>query len=221
MQLVSKIQEKYSIKKLIIFLIAFYIVGIIELSIPISKDLFTKLTPFALLFSFILLLIYQDNKFNYKYLAAFLIVYVLGLSVEIAGVETGIIFGEYHYGDGLGIKIADVPLMIGVNWLLLVYLTFGIFHFIKNSFSKITIAAITMVFYDFFVEQVTDFMDMWYWEKESVPLENYIAWFVISFIMLNIFSIFKIETKNKLSKPIFIIQIVFFAAIFVVEKLSV
>jgi len=221
MQLVSKIQEKYGIKKLIIFLIAFYIVGIIGLSIPFSRDIFTKLTPFALLLNFILLLIYHDNKFNFKYLTAFLLVYILGLSVEIAGVETGIIFGEYHYGDGLGIKIAEVPLMIGVNWLLLVYLSFGIFHFIRNKFLKILIAALTMVFYDFFVEQVADFMDMWYWEKANVPLENYFAWFVISIIMLAIFSVFKIDTKNKLSKPIFIIQIMFFALIFVVEKLFV
>jgi putative membrane protein len=217
MQLTSNIREKYSPKKIISFLISFYIIGLIGISIPFSREIFIKLTPYALIFNFLLLLIYQKGKSKDRDLIAFILVYLLGYTVEIAGVETGIIFGEYHYGSGLGLKLFDVPLMIGLNWLLLVYISYSIFSFIKIKILRVFAASSAMVFYDFFVEQVADFMDMWYWEKASVPIENYFAWFVISFVLLSIFAAFNVNTKNKLALPIYTIQLVFFALIFIAK----
>ena len=38
---------------------------------------------------------------------------------EILGVKFGVIFGDYEYGSALGLKIFDVPLLIGANWAIL------------------------------------------------------------------------------------------------------
>ena len=38
---------------------------------------------------------------------------------EILGVKFGIIFGDYEYGNALGYKIFEVPLLIGANWAIL------------------------------------------------------------------------------------------------------
>ena len=40
----------------------------------------------------------------------------LGFAVEVIGVATGLLFGDYSYGTGLGPKVLDVPLLMGVLW---------------------------------------------------------------------------------------------------------
>jgi putative membrane protein len=37
------------------------------------------------------------------------------------GVHTGILFGNYKYGNALGLKLNDVPILIGINWFIVVY----------------------------------------------------------------------------------------------------
>ena len=43
------------------------------------------------------------------------------VSAEVIGVNTRMLFGDYRYGDVLGYKAWGVPLLIGVNWFLIVY----------------------------------------------------------------------------------------------------
>jgi hypothetical protein len=39
-------------------------------------------------------------------------------ALEVLGVHTGIVFGEYVYGRGLGAPVLGVPPLIGFNWVL-------------------------------------------------------------------------------------------------------
>ncbi|MDG2208732.1 MAG: carotenoid biosynthesis protein, partial [Flavobacteriales bacterium] len=39
-----------------------------------------------------------------------------GLVVEIIGVQTGWLFGNYQYGIALGLQVAGVPVILGVLW---------------------------------------------------------------------------------------------------------
>ena len=50
-----------------------------------------------------------------------MICFAVGVSVEIMGINTGILFGDYTYGDVLGFKLRDVPVLIGVNWFIIIY----------------------------------------------------------------------------------------------------
>ena len=43
----------------------------------------------------------------------------LGFGVEVIGVETGLLFGDYEYGSGLGPKVLKVPMLMGVLWWIL------------------------------------------------------------------------------------------------------
>ncbi|MCB0294541.1 MAG: carotenoid biosynthesis protein, partial [Calditrichaeota bacterium] len=46
----------------------------------------------------------------------FLLVVVISFSVEWMGVQTGLIFGEYAYGDTLQPLVFGIPLAIGFAW---------------------------------------------------------------------------------------------------------
>ena len=42
-------------------------------------------------------------------------------SYEHVGVETGLIYGAYHYTDALGLKLGLVPIIIPIAWFMMIY----------------------------------------------------------------------------------------------------
>jgi len=84
----------------IAILIILYAVGIVGIKTGMFGDVLS-LTPLNLLVSLALLL-WNHEKWDGKFIAAIAIVAVAGFFVEVAGVQTGIIFGEYTYGKTLG-----------------------------------------------------------------------------------------------------------------------
>ena len=108
------------------FFTVFYAVGITGMLLPETFDLFKKLIPFAILLS-VLALTYFHTQIQKKDLIAFGIIYFLGFTAELIGANTGKIFGHYQYGESLGIELFNTPLIIGVNWLLLIYISSSVY----------------------------------------------------------------------------------------------
>jgi putative membrane protein len=72
-------------------------------------------------------------------------------------------------------------------------------------------AAALMVVYDFTLEPAAIHFDMWTWAGGAVPLQNYLAWFVIAFLLNSLAGRMGIfDRKNKLALPLFFIQMGFF-----------
>jgi len=203
-------------KETSLFFGIFYTVGIAGLIFPFSYELFLKLIPFALILSFVALSFFHTDKINLKSIILFSCIYLIGFSIEAIGVKTKIIFGAYHYGNSLGFKLFETPLIIGINWLFLVYTTSSVFQKFKIHLGfKIVLASLSMLIYDIVLEQVAPKMDMWHWKNETVPLQNYIAWFIIALFLNSLLKLFKINTQNKLALPILIYQFLFFVLLFI------
>lgn len=212
-KLITILKDPQEIRR---FLVWFYIIGIAGMVIPATSALFMKLTPLALLMNFGLLLIHHENKFSTKTILIFSLILLSGFFIEILGVQTGIIFGEYTYGKGLGWKLWDTPLIIGLNWLLLVYTTATITQKIKiHNIIRIALGAGMMLVYDLIMEQVAPRMDMWSWKNGIIPIENYIAWFVIASLFHTLIQFTGIKIRNKLSETVLIAQFVFFVILFI------
>lgn len=192
------------------FIILFYLIGFVGIALPISREFFLKLTPLALLLSIYLLLLYHEH-FKKRDLLLFLLVFIGGVLIEILGVNTGLIFGEYHYGKTLGFKIANTPIIIGVNWLFLTYTTTSLSFQLKvKPLFTIFLAPAFMLVYDLVLEITAPSMDMWHWQNETVPFLNYIAWYGISFVFVSLFILFRINTRNPVSTILLISQFIFF-----------
>lgn len=193
------------------FLAIFYLVGIAGFINPSTRDFFSKLTPLALLLSAGFLIWFQQTKFTIKMLLVFGFIFIFSFLVEAIGVKTGLIFGEYIYGKGLGIKLFETPLMIGLNWLMLVYCTKIIAEKISGgSTIKLFFAPFLMVVYDFVLEQAAPLLNMWSWEDGKIPAQNYIAWYLLAFLFHLVLEKTKIQFSNKLAIPVFVIQFLFF-----------
>jgi putative membrane protein len=126
------------------------------------------------------------------------VVFAAGYFIELIGVNRGVIFGEYRYGQGLGLKLWNTPLLIGMNWLMMVYLSGSVVSLMNlRVIPSILIASFIMLLYDVLMEQVASDLDMWYWANNTIPLQNYIAWFIIALIFHIGIKIVGIKTENK------------------------
>jgi len=202
--------------KIRVFFIIFYSVGIIGLILPVTFGLFTRLIPFALLLSIAALALFHQGRFSSREMLVYLGIFMAGFLVEVAGVNTGLIFGEYHYGSSLGLKLFNTPLMIGVNWLLLTYLTAAIARQLGLSgFVADFVSAGMMLAYDIILEQMAPVLDMWHWTGEEIPLQNYLAWFILALIFQWSLRKSGIGIRNPMSLVILLCQVFFFLGLFI------
>ena len=163
---------------------------------PISLVL---LTPAHLcITTFVLFSVHPPlNKEFYK--AAFL-TFMFGMFIEIIGVRTGHIFGEYHYTSLLGPRVLGVPIVIGTNWLLLSYCFSALTLWWRPSlklFYQVIIGAILMVLLDVIIEPFAVHYGLWIWKGRVLPsIVNYIAWFVGGCLVTAIWLRFWQKTEN-------------------------
>lgn len=194
-------------------LLAMHIAGAIGLAIPASRELFQFLTPFNLLATAAIVFHFEEKK-TFNYFLLILVTLVAGYGVEVAGVHTGVIFGEYTYGSTLGIKLFEVPLAIGLNWAILIYAS-GLASD-KLPFPKLVKAiagATMMVLMDLLIEPVAIHLDFWSWTMENIPLQNYLAWFVLSLALHLFYQHLPFNKNNPLAIRLLYIQGLFFLAL--------
>ena len=197
--------------KISVFIIwLFHLCGMVGISYG-NKDFFLAFTPINLFISFVLLFVNQ-KQLESKELKSVFLIFFIGMISEMLGVNYGLIFGDYVYLDNLGVKILGVPVLIGVNWIILTFITGSLSSFIfKNKYVSILMGAILMIGLDLLIEPVAPLLGFWIFDLQKVPLQNYLGWFVIGMITQALFQ-FKIAEKElTFSTHLLIINAIFFA----------
>ncbi len=194
----------------IAIILIFHVIGFV--GFIINPAYFRPLSPLNLMLSAGLVLL-MCNQTKWPFYGSILAVAVLGFFIEVLGVKTELIFGTYHYGNSLGYRWLSVPLLIGLNWAVLLYSTAQFSKF-KNEWVNIVFGAVLMVLLDFFMEQNASKFDFWYWKNAHIPLQNYIAWFVISLGLNFLFQKHLSQKPNLTAKAFYIIELVFFASLY-------
>ena len=163
---------------------------------------------------YVVLIIWNLENISKKVLIAFSIPFFIGFFTEYLGVNYGLLFGTYSYGNNLGIKIWGVPLMICVNWALLTFITADLSRVIhKNIFIRSLLGGLLMMILDMIIEVSAPRFDFWQFENNTVPLKNYIAWFIIGSIAHFLYNQISLKTHVKLSIHI-LVAITFFFVCF-------
>ena len=209
-------QSDLKIKKIAVAVIViFHLVGLVGFLIPALQPYFMKMVPFHLLLMFAIIIYTYVG--DVKRLLLFVSgVFLCGWLVEVLGVHTGKIFGSYYYGNTLGYKIAAVPLLMGVNWVILI---FSIGQMVKsfkirNSILASLIGALMLITFDFFMEPVAMKFDYWQWDWHQIPLQNYIAWFIVSIILLKFYYALGLKQQKYIGAAMFTAQLVFFVVLY-------
>jgi putative membrane protein len=208
--LLKKTVNTFRSELLVAILVIFYTVGTVGILREASREQFLSLSFFNLLLSFSVLVVGRKDR-TWLFYAFVGLCYATGLIAEYIGVHTGLLFGEYSYGENLGLKVMGIPLIIGVNWAMLV-LTSGSFlvHYNLGNWLKSMLAAALMTGLDAIMEPVAMKSDFWNWKNGAIPFYNYVCWFFISWALLWIGFKLKLIESNKVSKALFILLSVFF-----------
>lgn len=128
-----------------------------------------------------------QNSNRKKFIFWCLIVIIGSFLIELSGVKTGLIFGRYSYGKTLKPLLLDVPVSIGFAWLGILLSSIAVIQrtvkrFTPNIILYALLVAFLMFVFDLFMEPAATKLKYWQWIENEIPLQNYTAWFALSFL---------------------------------------
>jgi putative membrane protein len=207
--------------------IIFHSIGLIGI-LYFDRDFFIRTTPLNLLLMFALL-IYTHQTTSRSFIYFFVICFFSGILAELVGTKTGMLFGNYVYGTVLGPAIEGVPWIIGINWFIVMYCSGTAIHTLMHKLAagknanelplsgKLRTVALIIdgatlaVFFDWLMEPVAIKLGYWKWLGDGeIPFYNYLCWFVLSALLLLLFSKMNFYKNNKFAVHLLGIQAMFF-----------
>lgn len=154
-------------------------------------------------------------------------------ALEVVGVETGLIFGTYEYGNLLGWQAFGVPLIIGLLWVQVALGSLDLTHYLlarvgwrRDSDRRRLVAlplgaGVFSVLFDWLLEPVAIALGYWSWVEGPVgalvsgepPVQNYVAWFVIAVLVAAAHQAFRLPPSQPLARHVWIAQVIFFLGV--------
>ena len=176
-------------------------------------DFFASFTSTNLFLMSIILFLNIKIKSKYHVLSI-LLIFLIGMITEILGVNYGLIFGDYEYGNNLGFKLFGVPFLIGVNWIILTAISANIAALItknKNIELTVIIGALLMLAMDFVMEPIAPKLDLWKFNNLIVPTSNYIGWLIIGLFTQTIYNLQFRQKEIGVSLNLYLAFFLFFS----------
>ena len=75
-----------------------------------------------------------------------------------------------------------------------------------------------MVLIDLVIEPVAMKYGFWSWQGGQIPLQNYLAWFVVSFVLLQLFYRLKFRKVNLIAPALYFFQLLFFVVLYLLTS---
>jgi len=132
---------------------------------------------------------------------------------EAVGVATGLVYGNYHYGNTFGAKIEGVPFIIPIAWFMMVYASWVVAHILMEGVStprsalgavtRALVAALVMTAWDAVMDPGMALSGAWTWEKGGsyfgVPFQNFAGWIATTLVVyLAVASVFRIVKQRSI-----------------------
>lgn len=195
------------------------------------REWFIAHTPLNLCLMAVLLIVTHTRR-NAGFWLFALLVYLAGMWVEVVGVNTQQLFGHYTYTPVMGRQWQGVPLLIGVNWFVVVYCCGTTAQLLLNKLPVSTGAqtrpssryggALLMMLsggllatlFDWIMEPAAVKLGLWVWPgTQGVPLFNYGCWFLVSVLLLLVFKLLRFQCNNQFALHLLVIETLFFILI--------
>ena len=141
-----------------------------------------------ILIAFGALALFLARRVGIRWIAPFVIVYVVSLGAELAGTTVGLPFGPYHYTDGLGWKWFDhVPVLIPASWFMMALPSYAIaswrYPHESTAVSRVVLGSFILLSWDLALDPAMSLATKyWIWGTDGpyygMPLLNLVGWFV-------------------------------------------
>ena len=204
-----------------------HVAGLVGM-IWVDRSLFLAATPLNLtLMAALLVWTFEGSR---RSLMQFLgLAFGVGMAAEIIGVNTGLLFGQYAYGKVLGIGIAGVPLVIGLNWFAVVWGAASLSTYLlpvpdnrsgKRLYNRTTQTILFVVVtsflalgFDLLLEPAAVQLGFWTWSGGDIPFFNYACWLAISAGLALVLHRMGMRTIHRFAIQLFLIEALFFLLI--------
>ncbi|HST65441.1 MAG TPA: carotenoid biosynthesis protein [Mycobacteriales bacterium] len=116
-----------------------------------------------------------------------------GLLAESVGVSTGLPFGTYSYAGSLGPRLAGVPLVIPLAWVMMAWPALLVAARLTASRpARVAVGAVALASWDLFLDPQMVDAGHWRWADPSpglpgvdtVPLTNYAGWLLVALLLM-------------------------------------
>lgn len=138
-------------------------------------------------------------------LVFFAICLIVGNVFENLGVATAFPFGRYYFTDAMGPKLFQVPILLGLAYVGMGYLSWTLGRVIFGNLRcplvgapivmLPVVAAFIMVAWDFANDPVwANINRLWVWRQGGayfgVPLTNFLGWYLVVYVIYQSFAIY-------------------------------
>jgi uncharacterized membrane protein len=162
-------------------------------------------------------LIHGARFYRWRGILAFIaITLVVGNAFENLGVHTGFPFGHYYFTSVMGPKVLVVPIMLGLAYVGMAYLSWTLARLILGGvqvplagWRVVTlplIAAFIMVSWDLSQDPIwSTILRAWIWPQGGpyfgVPLTNFFGWYLTVFVIYLLFALY-LRRRTISTKPL-------------------
>ena len=114
----------------------------------------------------------------------------IGFAAEQAGTRTGLPFGRYRYGGGLGPKLGGVPVAAAAAWAMMArpaWVTAGLIE--PRPAGRVPLAAAALTAWDVYLDPRMVRDGYWTWSRrgrfEDVPASNFAGWLATAGVLFS------------------------------------
>lgn len=197
------------------------------------------LTLFLMLFS-LLHAAYALGRRNA--LIFFALAAAISWAYEQVGVETGLVYGRYHYTDVLGVKIGHVPVLIPMAWFMMIYPSYVIANLMAGGLPVGShggvgrmvwlslLSAMVMTAWDLVMDPILSgpAVRAWVWEEGGpyfgIPIQNTIGWMLTTFSVYLVYRLYErrqgLQNAGPLSAGVAALPILAYGAMMLANLLS-
>jgi uncharacterized membrane protein len=151
----------------------------------------------------------------------FLSSYLIAFFAEVLGVNFGLIFGEYHYTQVLGVKLLGVPLLAATAWEPIIYAAYGLSYILMPSSNHKSLVLVRSIFWglctagiaalattawDLMIDPIAVSEGWWIWHgggaymeniQNGVPIQNFIGWLGVSLSINLVHQVFNLRPLDQ------------------------
>jgi putative membrane protein len=203
-------------KKFAYFLVFAYASGALAHTLPAVLPV-TRYTTDGLLLVINGLLFYFLYRRNGdgRLLIWLALAYVFTFAAEAVGVATGALFGDYAYGATMWWQWLGVPFVIALNWCALTLACNQVAMAALNTdrdhrIGAALLAGVLTALYDVAIEPVAITLDYWQWAGGTIPIQNYLMWALVAFLISLPLQLLRIRFRSPLLWVYLLAQLFFF-----------
>lgn len=176
---------------------------LVTVATPISlwlgkEELFPRMAAAGVLAqSAAVLMVLAQNWQSERILRASLLILAFTWLVEWAGVTSGSPFGEYAYTTALQPQVGNIPVIIPLAWLMMLFPAWGVAETILSNWRQrlgrgylpafAVLSGLAFSAWDLYLDPMMTARGLWFWVTPSgyfgIPWQNYFGWWGSAFIL--------------------------------------